>query len=145
MPGHHRPLYAPVDVLSLIIPCNPTLSCTVLLSYFFFGCTSPDRSDGKESTWNAEDPGSIPGSGRSPGEGNGNPLQCSCLENSTDRGPSWATVHGVTNSWTRLSNFHPQLQSSGISLWPFCLEFCLPVLFIRFRSEVPPLEISLNF
>ena len=44
------------------------------------------------------DVGSIPGSGRSPGEGNGNPLQYSCLENSTDRGAWWATVHGVAKS-----------------------------------------------
>ena len=49
-------------------------------------------SDGKESTCNAGYPGSIPGSGRSPGERNGNPLQHSCLENSTDRGAWWATV-----------------------------------------------------
>ena len=48
----------------------------------------------------------IPGSGRSPGEGNGNPLQYSCLENSMDRGPWWVTVHGVTKSQTRLSDFH---------------------------------------
>ena len=54
---------------------------------------------------NAGDSGSIPGSGRSPGEGNGNPFQYSCLENSMDRGAWWATVHGVTKSWTRLSNF----------------------------------------
>ena len=47
-------------------------------------------SDSKESAWNAADAGSIPGSGRSPGEGNGNPLQCSCLTNSTDRGAWWA-------------------------------------------------------
>ena len=47
---------------------------------------------------NAGDMGSIPGSGRSPGEGNGNPLQYSCLENSMDRGAWWATVHGVTKS-----------------------------------------------
>ena len=46
--------------------------------------------------------GLIPGSGRSPGEGNGNPLQYSCLENPMDRGAWWATVHGVTKSWTRL-------------------------------------------
>ena len=46
----------------------------------------------------------IPGSGRSPGEGNGYPLQHSCLENSMDRGARQATVHGVTKSWTRLSN-----------------------------------------
>ena len=56
----------------------------------------PDGSDGKESACNAEDLGLIPGSGRSPGEGNGNPLQYSCLENPMDRGSLWATVHGVT-------------------------------------------------
>ena len=44
--------------------------------------------------------GSIPGSGRSPGEGNGNPIQYSCLENPMDRGAWWATVHGVTKSQT---------------------------------------------
>ena len=49
------------------------------------------------------DMGSIPGSGRSPGGGNGNPLQYSCLENPMDRGSWWATVHGVTKSWTQLS------------------------------------------
>ena len=46
--------------------------------------------------------GLIPGCRGSPGEGHGNPLQCSCLENPKDRGAWWATVHGVTNSWTRL-------------------------------------------
>ena len=46
------------------------------------------------------DPGSIPGSGRSPGEGNANPLQCSCLENPMDGGTWWATVHGVAKSQT---------------------------------------------
>ena len=46
-----------------------------------------------------------PGSGRSPGEGNGNPLQYSCLENPMDGGAWWATVHGVTKSRTRLSDF----------------------------------------
>ena len=52
-------------------------------------------SDGKEFAFNAGNLGSIPGLGRSPGEGNGNPLQYSCLENSMDRGAWWATVHGV--------------------------------------------------
>ena len=51
-------------------------------------------SDGKESACNVRDLGSIPGSGGSPGEGNGNPLQYSCLENPTDRRPWWPTVHG---------------------------------------------------
>ena len=59
-----------------------------------------DDSDGKEPACNAGDLGSIPGLGRSPGEGNGNPLQCSCLENPIDRGAWWATVHEVTKSWT---------------------------------------------
>ena len=62
-------------------------------------------SDGKVSAYNAGDPGSIPGSGRSPGEGNGNPLQYSCLENLMDGGAWWATVHGVTKSRTLLSDF----------------------------------------
>ena len=53
--------------------------------------------------------GSIPGSGRSPGEENGNPLQCSCLENPMDRGAWWVLVHGVTNSWTQLSTHTPRL------------------------------------
>ena len=50
------------------------------------------------------DVGSIPGSGRSPGVGNGTPLQNSCLENSTDRGAWWATVHGVAKYQTRLNS-----------------------------------------
>ena len=57
----------------------------------------PGGSDGKVSACNAGDPGSFPGSGRSPGEGNSNPLQYSCLENSMDGGAWWAIVHGVTN------------------------------------------------
>jgi len=52
----------------------------------------------------AGDMGLIPGSGRSPGEGNGNPLQYSCLGNSMNRGGWWATVHVVAKSWTQLSN-----------------------------------------
>ena len=52
----------------------------------------------------SEDLGSICGSGRSPGEGNGNPLQCSCLANLMDRGAWWATVHEVAKSRTRLSD-----------------------------------------
>ena len=47
--------------------------------------------------------GSIPGSGRSPGESLGNPLQCSCMENPMNRGAWWATVRGVTKEWTQLS------------------------------------------
>ena len=53
---------------------------------------------------NAGDVGSIPGSGRSPGEGNGNPIQYSCLGNPMDRGVWCTTVHGLQNSWTQLSD-----------------------------------------
>ena len=60
----------------------------------------PSVSNGKESSCSAGNLGSIPGSGRSPGEGDGNPLQYSGLENPMDRGAWQATVHGVTKSWT---------------------------------------------
>ena len=65
----------------------------------------PGDSEGKESACNAGDPGLIPGLGRSPGEGNGNPLQYSCPENPMDGGAWQATVHGVTKSQTWLSDF----------------------------------------
>ena len=56
----------------------------------------PGGLDGKESTCNVGDPGWIPGCGRSPGEGNGNPFQYSYLENPIDTGAWWATVYGLT-------------------------------------------------
>ena len=64
-------------------------------------------SDGKELACNAGDPRSIPRSGRSPGEGNGYPLQYSYLENFMDRGAWWATVHGIAKSDGYLSYFFP--------------------------------------
>ena len=73
---------------------------------------SPGGSDSKESACNVGDVSSIPGSGRSHGEGNGCPLQYSCLENSMDREAWQATVHGVTKSQTR-----PEW---WISLWEEC-------------------------
>ena len=66
---------------------------------------SPGGSEVKASACNAGDLGSIPGLGRSPGEGNGNPLQYSCLENPMDREVRWATVYGVAKSRTQLSDF----------------------------------------
>ena len=65
----------------------------------------PGDSEVKASACNVGDLGSIPRSGRSPGEGNGNPLQYSCLENPMNGGAWWATVHGVTKSRTQLSDF----------------------------------------
>ena len=75
---------------------------TKKLQPHFFSLGFPGGSDGKQSACNAGYPSSmIHGSGRSPGEGNGYPLQYCCLENSIDRGAWQATVHGVTKSWTR--------------------------------------------
>ena len=62
----------------------------------------PGGSDSRESACNARDLGLTPRWGRCPGDGNGYPLQYSCLENPMDRGAWWATVHNITKSWTRL-------------------------------------------
>ena len=75
----------------------------------------PGGSEVKVSACNAEDLGSIPGLGISPGEGNGNPLWYSCLENTMDGGAWWASVHRVAKTQTQLSdltftNFHFQLR-----------------------------------
>ena len=71
-----------------------TTDCSVKTLWF------PGGSDGKASVYNVGNPGSIAGSGRSPGEGSGDPFQYSCLENPMDRGAWQATVHGVAKSWT---------------------------------------------
>ena len=69
-------------------------------TYIFLCRVCPSGSDSKESACNARNPGLIPGSGRFPEEGNGNPLQYSCLENPMDRGAWRATVCGIAKSWT---------------------------------------------
>ena len=69
-------------------------------------CDFPDGSDGKESTCSARDLGLTPGSGRRPGEGNGNPLQYSCLEKSIDRGDWRVMVHEVARGRIQLSDEH---------------------------------------
>ena len=78
----------------------------------------PGGSEVKASACNAGDLSSIPGSGRSPGEGNGNPLQYSCLENLMDGGAWWATVHRVAKNQTRLSSFtffHFQVRAAQVT------------------------------
>ena len=71
---------------------------------YFYVLDFPGGSVVKNSPANAGDVGSIPGWGRSPGEGNGNPLQYSCLENPTDRGEWRARVHGIAKSQIQLSD-----------------------------------------
>ena len=88
---------------SLAQAASLKLFCLLLLGF-------PGGSNGKESVCNAGDLDWIPGPGRSPGEGNGNPLQYSCLENSMDRGVLWAIIHGVTKSWTWLSDWQAHIR-----------------------------------
>ena len=74
----------------------------------------PGGSDGKESTYNMGDLGSIPGLGRSPGGRHGNPLQYFCLENPMERGDLWAIVHRVAKSLARLKRLSVHACSNGI-------------------------------
>ena len=88
----------------------------------------------KETAWNAGDPVSIPGLGRSPGEGNGNPLQSSCLGNAMSRGAWWVKVHGVAKSQTWLNN------------WAHSTK-CLPLFLSKYLPNplhFCPLLLSLN-
>ena len=103
------------DISCLSMMCDPfnvLMNCWIQV----FPC----GSDGKESICSAGDLGLIPWLWRSPREGKGYPLQCSCLENSKYRGAYWATVHGFTKSRTRLNAFHFRF---GFHLLVFCWEF----------------------
>ena len=85
----------------------------------------PGSSNGKEFACNVGDPGSIPGLGRSLGEGNAYPLHYYCLENSMDRGAWWATVYGVMKSQTGLTNTHIKIIQMNYlqnKTWPTDLE-----------------------
>ena len=91
----------------------------------------PGGASGKESACRCRRhraEGLIPGSGRSPGEGNSNPLQCSCLENSMDRGCWWAVVHGVAESWTEPTHTQP-LHAPSSTTTHLLSAFILTVLF----------------
>ena len=99
-----RGIYIYIKTTCLLQP----LGTHVVYTFWFFllGIWDfPGGSDGKASVYNTGDPGLIPGSGISPGEGNGNPLQYSCLENPMDRGAWQVAVHAVMKSRTRLSDF----------------------------------------
>ena len=103
LPGRHIPLNS-ASFFHRIFSCSfaslfsPLVGARVIESGSAINAVRglPQWLSGKESACNAGDPGSIPGAGKSPGGGYGNPLQYSCLENPMDRGAWWATVHGVT-------------------------------------------------
>ena len=100
----------------------------------YYYISFPGGSDSKASAYNAEDPGLILGSGRGPGEENGNPRQYSCLGNRMDRGAWWPTVYGrVTNSGIQLSDFHSLCWNSPvkhpIEIVPLTFPFQLIVLY----------------
>ena len=90
----------------------------------------------RQETW-----GSIPGSGRSPGVGNGNPLQYSCLENSMDRGAWRATVQGVAKSQTQLSDFHFHFTfTGGLAVKNLPAKQETQETWVRFLGQEDPLE-----
>ena len=94
----------------------------------------PDGSACKVSACNVGDQGSIPGLGRSSGEGNGNPLQASCLKNPKDRGAWRVTVHGIAKSRTQRLILYETPTHLGSS--PFrVLSFCLFILFMGFSRH----------
>ena len=88
----------PDSMFNKMLPFLSCLPCLPSPGHLLGARGFPGSSVDKESAFSAGDLGSIPGSGRSPGEGNGNPLQCSALENSMDRAAWRATVHEVTKS-----------------------------------------------
>ena len=96
-------------IVQLSHPYMTTGKTIALTRQILVGRGFPGGTRGKEPPANAgdiRDTNLIPGSGRSPGGGHGNPPQYSCLENPMDRGACWATVHRVTQSWTRLKHTH---------------------------------------
>ena len=139
-----------IIVVLFLLVCEIHITCILVNGFKLFllkvgqklplssgSWASPGGSDGKESTCNAGDPGSIPGLGRSPGEGNGNPLQCSCLKNPMDQGAWWATVLGIEKSRTRLSDQHTQWILSPLSEPTVSLSRFLMPPFCRFVLQTP--------
>ena len=99
--------------IHIVVQLSPS-SISQIFCFFILKLGLPGGTVVKNPPANAEargDAGSIPGSGRSPGVGNGNRLQYSCLENSMDREVWWATIHGVARSWTRLSDLSTQSEA----------------------------------
>ena len=98
----------------------------------------PGGSEVKASAWNVGDLGLIPGSGRSPGEGNGNPLQYSCLENPMDGGAWWATVHRAAKSRKRLSDFTSHGRQSQLNQQEYNSYACTWSRCVESMTQMPP-------
>ena len=110
-----------------------TESLEMSLAFYRF----PGGSDSKASACDTGDLGSIPGSERCPGKGNGNPLQYSCLENSMDGGVWWATVHGVTKNRTQLSEFTHSLRYTEKCFFVFFLLSIVDVqYYVSFKCAI---------
>ena len=112
--------------------CN----CPVVWTFFITTLLGfPGSLDGKASSYNVGDLGLIPGSARSPGEGNGNPLQYSCLENPMDGGPWQATPHGFAKSqtWLKWLSMHTQIDCRRT--WWICVQFII-ILGCRIHAVV---------
>ena len=109
-------------------------------------CELPQWLSDKESAWNAGDMGSVPGSGRPPGGGNGNPLQYSCLRNSTGRGAGRTTVHGVTTTKTTIWHVvtHTWASTHTYMLWLF-FSLGVIILYTLFYNLLFSLNISWAF
>ena len=99
-------LLLPSILSSISVFFNESFLHIRLPNYWSFSFSFPGGSEVKASACNVGDLGSIPGLGRSPGEGNGNPLQYSCLENPMDGGGWWATVHGVAKESDLIERRH---------------------------------------
>ena len=91
-------------IITIVVANTSVCVCVCVCVHINIYMIFPGGSDSKESACNSGDLGSIPVLGTSPDEGNGNPLQYSCLENSMDREAWWATVRGFAKSQTRLSS-----------------------------------------
>ena len=123
-PDQHLP--CTFYICKAIFKERPKLNSQIACSY---GLGFPGDSDGRESICSSGDPCLIPRSGRSSGEGNGNPLQYSCLENPKDRGAWRATVHGVAES-----DMSERLSMSGIALRYQVSEPQFPILSNRNKN-----------
>ena len=120
----------------------------MLMNYWeekLFEMTFPGGSNNKESTCSAGDLDLIPGLGRSPGGGHGNPLQDSCLENSMDREAWWATVHGVTKNWNNWETKYSTVNINFTEMYRMHLIFNVLKLEYVFKSSNVKYPVLPNF